>query len=125
MNLDFKNRSGGKTYFELWRTDGSPDGTFPLLSLRAWNPRGQNSFKSNPNDFYKGWEAAVIGEKMYFLQGREVWETDGTIEGTKEVQIPLNDTDNSFIAAMKIVGNTIFFLAPYQDMGLQLYRFAP
>lgn len=54
----------GDEEHEIWRTDGTPQGTFPVASL----PYGAVMVP------YQG--------SLYLFSGREIWKTDGTSEGT-------------------------------------------
>src|SRR6185295_16325779 len=59
---------------EIWRTDGTPDGTSRLVDLCP----GSCGSESEPLTFFHG--------SLYFLgddgeHGREIWRTDGTVGG--------------------------------------------
>lgn len=61
---------------ELWRTDGSVEGTYMLRDI--W----QGDYGSNPSML------TVYKNELYFtaddgVHGRELWKSDGTAEGTK------------------------------------------
>ncbi|HXU34318.1 MAG TPA: hypothetical protein VN851_27405 [Thermoanaerobaculia bacterium] len=60
--------------YELWRTDGTPDGTYRLVDLCP----GSCSGGGRPLGFFQG--------DLYFLgddseHGTEIWRTDGTVGG--------------------------------------------
>jgi len=64
---------------ELWRTDGTTDGTFILMDI---NPGEASSLVS---------EVTIVGEMAYFyaddgVHGFELWITDGFEEGTRMVK---------------------------------------
>ncbi len=71
---------------ELWRSDGTPEGTRLLKDIRpgleanpAGGERGRSSF---PNGF------VTAGPRVYFVaqtdeNGTELWSTDGTAAGTR------------------------------------------
>lgn len=66
--------------FELWRSDGTPAGTFPLLDI--WP--GLNTSDPNGSDANK---MAALGDILLFgandgSTGPELWRSDGTPEGT-------------------------------------------
>ncbi|HEV7766654.1 MAG TPA: carboxypeptidase regulatory-like domain-containing protein [Thermoanaerobaculia bacterium] len=78
---------GGVTYFpmkmesgdELWRSDGTPEGTMLLKDIAP----GQRD--AQPAQFVR------IGDRVLFsandgIHGREPWITDGTTEGTRMVR---------------------------------------
>ena len=81
--LLFQAQSPISPFFaELWRTDGTQAGTFPLLTLR-----GQVEGRMP--------QTAVLGGRTYFLAdarsaGPELWVTDGTAAGTAPVLPDLN-----------------------------------
>jgi ELWxxDGT repeat protein len=63
---------------ELWKTDGTPQGTSLVKDIRPGIPG------SSPNNF------AVVGNVLYFVaddgsHGRELWKSDGTEAGTQLV----------------------------------------
>ena len=66
------------TGHELWRSDGTPEGTYPVSDLL---PGKESSFPD---------ELTVVGDTLYFTAigagtGRELWRTDGTAAGTELV----------------------------------------
>ncbi len=68
----------GPNGFELWKTDGTADGTVMVKNI---NP----SSSSNPAGF------TVLGTNLYFAatdgtNGVELWKTDGTADGTVMVK---------------------------------------
>ena len=72
---------------ELWRTDGTPDGTFLVKDI---NPYAE----SDPRELTR------IGPLVFFsamegTKGRELWVTDGTTEGTRMVKDILPGIDSS------------------------------
>jgi ELWxxDGT repeat protein len=67
----------GVTGSELWRSDGTPEGTMLVEDI---NP-GANGSRSSKNN------TLVLGGVAYFgasdgVRGSELWRTDGTTEGT-------------------------------------------
>ena len=66
----------GSPDFELWATDGTPEGTRLVKDV---NPEGS----SNPR------RMTAFGGRLFFFadtpQGRELWRSDGTPEGTERV----------------------------------------
>ena len=96
---------------QIWRTDGTAQGTFPLTN-----------FQSGEGFVYSGSQtAAVIGATFYFTFLRfstsnyELWKTDGTQAGTRQVNIsPLTSTSGNIIAN----STHLFFTSyiPYEDL---------
>jgi ELWxxDGT repeat protein len=84
----------------LWKTDGTPAGTHPLV------PDGLSSVA----------ELTRIGETVFFSgsssdAGQELWKTDGTFAGTGGVADFLQGTAGSSPYRLTAVGNTLFFVA--------------
>ncbi|UOY07187.1 thrombospondin type 3 repeat-containing protein [Muricauda sp. SCSIO 64092] len=68
----------GVTGSELWKSNGTPEGTTLVKDVYEGN-----SNNSSTNNFYGG----VLNGKLFFLaddgiHGTELWQTDGTSEGT-------------------------------------------
>lgn len=66
---------------ELWITDGTAAGTVLLKDINLQVISGNNTTSSNPTDF------ALLNGRVYFAatthtEGRELWVTDGTANGT-------------------------------------------
>lgn len=66
---------------ELWVSDGTAIGTFLFKDISTPSLLGQDT-NSNPSNF------VVYNNKLYFsafdeTNGNELWETDGTVHGTK------------------------------------------
>jgi ELWxxDGT repeat protein len=76
-NLLFAATDGARGV-ELWKTDGTPEGTALVKDVRP------GAAGSSPDTF------AVVGNVLYFVaddgsHGRELWESDGTEAGTRLV----------------------------------------
>ncbi len=68
------------TGVELWKTDGTPEGTRLVRDLR---PGPDGSFFS---------ELVAVGDSVYFTAGNTLWKSDGTAEGTVEVRTSQGST---------------------------------
>ncbi len=66
------------TDFELWRSDGTEDGTFLLKNIV--NDFGSFAAGSFPQDF------AIFQDELYFSSREGLWKSDGTAAGTKPVK---------------------------------------
>lgn len=77
---------------ELWRTDGTPQGTFRVKDIST------GSSSSDPNDLL------VVGDMLFFTAYDEVdsnpqlWKTDGTEGGTVKITSGLNYPYGLFLA---------------------------
>ena len=74
-NITFFDANDGTTGNELWRTDGTVNGTFEVKDI---NPGINNSAPST---------LTADGSILYFfaddgVHGRELWRSDGTALGT-------------------------------------------
>jgi ELWxxDGT repeat protein len=100
---------------ELWRSDGTVDGTFLLEEIRP----GEGS--SNPGSLTAG------SRYLYFVatddaHGQELWRTDGTRDGTillKDINAGSQGTVFSELAA---VGDLLYFVAHDGIHGMELWR---
>ncbi|WNG13404.1 ELWxxDGT repeat protein [Cystobacter fuscus] len=99
---------------ELWRTDGTPEGTRVVKDLvPGWGSSAPRSF-------------TPVGQWLYFtaqdgVSGREVWRTDGTPEGTSRVADLMPGSGSSSPSGLTDVGGALFFVAT-TDVGLGLWR---
>lgn len=98
---------------EPWVTDGTPSGTFELADVFP------GFSDSNPRWFVS------FGDRMYFVadkyrQVASLWESDGTIEGTREVAHPseAGDLGGVFVRA----GELWIFLWLPEDRRYVYYR---
>jgi trimeric autotransporter adhesin len=103
----------GFTYFsaddglhgrELWRSDGTPKGTYLFKDI---NP---GEAASNPG------EITNVNGKLYFsafspLYGEELWVSDGTGQGTKIMIDGIPGPQGSRPSRIVGAGNSIFFLS--------------
>jgi uncharacterized delta-60 repeat protein len=101
---------------ELWRTDGTPEGTALLADINTGTSANGN-LSSSPGGF------VVMNGVAYFAAtdattGRELWRSDGTAEGTFRVR-DINSTSGTSPASyngsnpanLAVVGDTLYFTA--------------
>jgi ELWxxDGT repeat protein len=90
---------------QIWRTDGTANGTFPVTNFAT----GAGQVLSNNKT------AAVVGNTFYFsfyptgAPGYQIWKTDGTINGTSQVNISPITVQAGYILA----NSTHLFLTSY------------
>jgi len=81
----------------LWRTDGTPDGTFKLLSLR----------KPSSSSLLPIFGMVSSGNAVYFDaydgDGRKVWKSDGTTADTVPITPVLSDS----LGVMAVIGTRV------------------
>ncbi|MFL2940629.1 MAG: ELWxxDGT repeat protein, partial [Candidatus Poseidoniales archaeon] len=94
----------GKLYFsaededhgrELWTTDGTEEGTVLFMDIDSREGSTGFEYSSSPSNFL------IFNDFMYFsasnASGKELWKTDGTIEGTVLVKDIVPGTTGSGI----------------------------
>lgn len=87
---------------ELWRTDGTREGTFRLHAHLCQEGR--------PTDATK----AIAGGRLFFAAsdadaGCELWQSDGTVAGTAQVSDLVTGADPSGPYGFAVLGNRVFF----------------
>lgn len=121
----------------LWRTDGTPGGTFAVLHDVWWNApvapfgaRGAivamnelhvtdgDTMQSFPYDFWAGPLVNANGI-VYGLAGGTLWRTDGTAAGTREVFAFEAGVDEE---QMAVHGGAIYLLAQSQSGAAEVWR---
>ncbi|MBX2870633.1 MAG: T9SS type A sorting domain-containing protein [Saprospiraceae bacterium] len=109
-----ENNSAGQ---ELWRSDGTADGTFMVKNISTFT----NSFKhSRPSEF-----EAHQG-KLYFSadntnDGRELYVTDGTAAGTSMVRNLDGSSSSSDPTDLLSLGNHLLFIAEASFFNTELW----
>jgi ELWxxDGT repeat protein len=98
---------------ELWKSDGTPEGTIMVKDIHI----GRSSSNISPPVAVNGilFFAADDGSS-----GRELWKSDGTPEGTVLVK-DINTTGPSHISHMTDVDGILFFRA-IDEIGYALYK---
>jgi ELWxxDGT repeat protein len=100
---------------ELWRTDGTADGT---TRVRDINP---GKVPSIPGELTR------LGELLIFKagtaeQGGELWRSDGTEDGTQIIADMNPGPSSSFPTNLTRVGSQIYFAANDGQTGRELWR---
>src|SRR5579862_399255 len=101
---------------ELWRSDGTPQGTSQVLDI---NP-GPTS--SNPSSL------TPVGNILYFVaddgtNGPELWRSDGTAAGTRIVaDINPGAAGIGFYDPIDVINRILYFAATDPGAGPQLWR---
>ena len=107
--------SNGTNGYELWKSDGSADGTVMVKDINA------GAADSSPSYL------AVIGSTLYFQAGDaatgfELWRSDGSAESTvmvKDINLGAGSSSPSYLAA---VGSTLYFQAGDGLVGSELWK---
>jgi len=108
---------------ELWRTDGTEEGT---VLVRDLNPGSASAF-----EFVSSGDARRVGDAVYFFAddgqtGRQLWKSDGTAEGTLQlVDVHGVDALGSFGVLPRLtaeLGGTLFLVGEVPEHGLELWK---
>ena len=104
----------GTTGTELWKTDGTAEGTTLVRDIRP-GPLG-----SNPAHL------TVVNRTLLFqatdeANGTELWQSDGSNSGTKLVRDINAGRGGSFPMALTLVGDRVYFAASDGRHGMELW----
>jgi ELWxxDGT repeat protein len=100
----------------IWRSDGTPDGTYALVDAATMPP---------------GWyvdrrRISIVDNELYFfaiswMQGIELWRTDGTREGTTRVTVLGSGFLVESTTAVAAVGGRLYFQFNNSEFGAGLW----
>jgi ELWxxDGT repeat protein len=111
----FFSAEDGTTGSELWKSDGTADGT--VLVKDIW----PGEYPSN-----LGW-LTPVGGTLFFVAddgttGSELWKSDGTADGTVLVKDIGPGSEGSYPEFLTPLGGTLFFQAWEQATGHELWK---
>jgi ELWxxDGT repeat protein len=114
-NTLFFRASDGVTGYEVWRSDGTAEGTSLVRDI--WPGRHE----SLPMML------TAFGDEVFFNaedpeHGQELWKTDGSTEGTILVKDINPGLERSTPLQLTPVGNTLYFMANDGVHGFELWR---
>ncbi|MCA9200234.1 MAG: hypothetical protein KDA87_21995, partial [Planctomycetales bacterium] len=103
---------------ELWRTDGTSNGTFLLKDIMPGSESSlpQHLTKVGANVFFTADDGAF---------GRELWTTDGTSDGTYRISDINPNSGNSLPEKLTSVGDKLFFTAYSPSLGREVWSLSP
>jgi trimeric autotransporter adhesin len=103
---------------EPWVTDGTIQGTQMLKNINTSTLQSGHSYMTKPVVFKgKGYFAATDS-----TNGSELWVTDGTPAGTKQVRDIYKGNKGSEPSELTIIGNQLFFTARDSANGIELWK---
>jgi ELWxxDGT repeat protein len=116
--LLFFYQNDGVSGRELWRSDGTTLGTYPVRDLCPGSC-GSRFWSRSP--------LAAVGDRVYFaandgVHGLELWVTDGSALGTRMVLDLAPGWSSSFPQALHEGGDQLFFFADSPEGGRALFR---
>lgn len=106
----------GQVGEELWKSDGTRDGTTLLKDI------AQSGAASEPSAFFR------VGERVLFAaetpaEGRELWRTDGSASGTELVQATLPGSNGGVdLSEAAVFQGALYFAARDGSTGEELWR---
>lgn len=109
---------------ELWRTDGTPAGTMPLVDLFP-------GYESGAPQALTAFDGALFFVATDGLAGFELWRSDGTAAGTQRVRdirpgpadgIPPGLLPRGQRGRLHVVGDALLFAADDGEHGVELWR---
>ncbi len=138
-NTLFFSADGGPSGRELWKSDGTADGTVLVKDIRPGDFEGPVPTSGQGSTGLSSWphELTSFGGKLYFVaaddeHGAELWTSDGTEAGTRLVKDirpgtvpgPYSTTvpAGSNPAQLTVAGNTLFFTADDGSHGPELWK---
>ena len=112
--LYFWATTGPSVYTQLWRSDGTPSGTYMIKAV-------------------SGTSLTVVGGTLYFVgddgttvnpspYGKELWKTDGTLDGTVMVKDIYPGNSSSSPKYLTDFNSNLFFTAWDGVHGTELWR---
>lgn len=112
---------------ELWRTDGTPEGTFLVRDILPGPGSAipeEPYFIAEPPPVDR---LVVLGDFVYFaaddgVRGAELWRSDGTFAGTQLVADLFPGPYPSHPRDLTRVGNHLYFTAESPQHGRELWR---
>lgn len=99
----------------LWRSDGTPGGTNPVLTVDPTGPLPLLSHITAGTDRL----AFFVDDRLH---GAELWVSDGTAAGTEVVRTPEGIRGTRSSTNIFPVGDEIWFVADSNEYGVELFR---
>src|SRR5690606_15767908 len=98
----------------LWRSDGTAGGTIQLSPVAGHLPSGATLASLGLDVFFPGGRGGA--------SGTELWTTNGTVQGTRQLIDIRPGTSSSSPAVLTAIGNTLYFAADDGTTGVEPWR---
>ena len=109
-----------ETGTELWKTDGTPDGTLMVSDLCS-GPASSLSYDPEKSNFIS-FNTSLIFTPFDSIYGYELWISDGSEQGTHLIRDINPGTGNSEVISPLAVNNNIFFGTDDGIHGVELWK---
>ena len=101
--------------YDLWRSDGTSEGTF---QVKEASTRGEANLR-------RFGESTEFRGRVFFhaqdFRGPSLWTSDGTAAGTTLVRDPVpNETAHAGPSWLRVVGSRLLFFFPTSGLGVEL-----
>jgi ELWxxDGT repeat protein len=117
---------GSGSVYNLWRTDGTTDGTIPLTNFATGSGEGLPPLGSITNDSDGNSDFNFTNLAYFPIQtaaaGAELWRTDGTVAGTYLLKDILPGVNGSNPTDFRTVNGTTYFYANDGTNGLEPWK---
>ena len=125
-SLLFFAADDGVNGLELWRTDGTANGTFLVKDINPGLASGV-AFSSDPVSVDRFEDMLGVGDSLLFaandgVHGRELWISDGTEDGTVMVRDIRPGPASSDPFELAELDGEIIFVASEPTTGLEVWR---
>jgi len=127
-------RGNGATGQELWKSNGTPEGTVILKDINPGIQSSIGSFSSITQDIGSSnltgnkWNNSIVfNNELYFVaqdgvHGYELWKTDGSTEGTTMVIDITPGIESSEVKNLIVYNNKLYFFAEVYNGSESLYE---
>ena len=104
---------------ELWKTDGTEDGTVLVKDVETGPDSGEPEYLTNVNGtvYFAG-----RNDYSYGITGVELWKSDGTTDGTVRVKDIAPGALASFPQNLTNINGVLYFSADDQSSGKELWK---
>jgi ELWxxDGT repeat protein len=109
-----------ETGTELWKTDGTPDGTIMVSDLCS-GPESSLSYDPEKSNFIS-FNTSLIFTPFDSIYGYELWISDGSEQGTHLINDINTGTGNTEVISPLMVNNNLFFGTDDGIHGVELWK---